>query len=504
MAVVGAVAPNPVAKVASENSMNKQQFFALSTSTALRLTLAVACVSCLLLVSQPSADAVPKGTAALKDIHKEWGKLNKQSGKYDNHDTGRPDSGASPKGKVLRDKEAGEKREGVKYSFSVDGVGCQQTKTQQGGQGTKPWDGVKKQDGIDQLPTVPVRAMAYAKVQNFRAQTKRDRGQSPEAMMAGAQAAMHSQGQGASEATAEGTCAGLEQALELLKMPFPNIANEATGGGIPAPNSMFRTLPESIAMVMTAYKNIYLPIALLLLLPGAVLTQLKSLASVGMLGAGHGGEDSNPLAGIFRSTVAIALIPATQLIVSYSIDVGNSLTHELSRHISAQGLIQAAKAVQQNSNEAELYGDQAFHMVQNMMDMFLVYGLFMLIAFQIVIMCYLFLMGPIAAAFYAWPAGVAKLFKSVFNNWADAIVTVSLWKFWWCLLVLVMLLRIEWLSQMGLYDPKSLWEGFMFTAFLVMLSYVPFAPFELRPGEMVDKVMEKAEKMGSGAAKGRG
>lgn len=475
----------------------------------LTLTIAIA-AAVLMTVNQPGAHAIPtaglgalkKGTAGLDQIQKDWNKNNKQSGKYDNHDKGRPKSGASTTGKVLRDKEAGEKREGVKYQIHVDASASEQTKTQQAADGTKPWDGVKKQDGIDALPPIPVRSMAYAMVQNFRASTKRDRGQSPEAMMAGAQAAMHSQGQGASEATAEGTCTGMKEALELLKMPFPNIANEATGSGIPAPNSMFRTLEQAIAMVMQAYKHIYLPIALLLLLPGAILTQMKSLTSVSFLG--NGGEDTNPLAGILRSTVAIALIPATQLIVSYSIDVGNSLTHELQRHISVQGLVQAAKAVQDNTNNAEFYGDQAFHMVQNMMDMFLVYGLFMLIAFQIVIMCYLFLMGPIAAAFYAWPASVGRLFKAVFNNWVDAIVTVSLWKFWWCLLVLVMLLRIEWLSEMGLYDPKSLWEGFMFTAFLVMLSYVPFAPFELRPGEMVDKVMEKAEKMGSGAAKGKG
>ncbi|HEY9787375.1 MAG TPA: hypothetical protein V6D17_18440 [Candidatus Obscuribacterales bacterium] len=458
------------------------------------------CLLIFVMACQAAAAQGNNGTS-LCDQQKCWNKNNQQSQQYDQNDQGRPKSGCSKEGKVLMSKPAGEKTLGVKYLFQMDAAESNQTKTEQCGSGTKPWDETKKQDPIGQLQDNPVTNLGAAISEDFEAATKMDRSRSPEATMAGAQAAMHSQAQGASEACAEGTVKGLIKALAVIKMSLPNIANEASGTSSPT-IVPFRTLSDGIGMVQKAYKNIFLPMALLLLLPGAVLTQIKSLTSVSILG--NGGEESHPFSGILRSVVAIMLIPGTQLILSYAIDVGNSMTNEVCKHISGPGLVIAAAAIKTQTNEAEMYGDQAFHMVQNMMDMFLLYGLVMLMAFQIVMTCYLYLMGPIAAAFFAWPSAVGRLFKPVFNNWLDAIVTLTLWKFWWCLLIVVMLLRIEWLASMGLYDPTSIWEGFMFTAFLVMMGYVPFAPFELKPGEMVDKVMEKAEKMGASAAKSGG
>ncbi len=54
----------------------------------------------------------------------------------------------------------------------------------------------------------------------------------------------------------------------------------------------------------------------------------------------------------------------------------------------------------------------------------------------------------------------------------------------------------------------------MFTSFQVILVYVPFMPFEFKPGDMVDKVMRKAKEGqqqssggntgGSGGAQSRG
>ena len=68
-------------------------------------------------------------------------------------------------------------------------------------------------------------------------------------------------------------------------------------------------------------------------------------------------------------------------------------------------------------------------------------------------------MGPLAAAFFSHgSAGVGSLFKTVFANWIDALISVSLWKFWWCVVILVMQTRIEWLQEQGIYIPNSQWE----------------------------------------------
>jgi hypothetical protein len=101
-------------------------------------------------------------------------------------------------------------------------------------------------------------------------------------------------------------------------------------------------------------------------------------------------------------------------------------------------------------------------------------------------------MGPIAAAFYVWPTGVGRLFKPVFANWVDAVINIALWKFWWCVIVLCMVTRINLLTFV---DINPTWEAYMFVCFLIMMSYVPFCPFECKPGEMVDKILQKAQEL---------
>ena len=129
-------------------------------------------------------------------------------------------------------------------------------------------------------------------------------------------------------------------------------------------------------------------------------------------------------------------------------------------------------------------------------------GLLILAAFQLGMTCYLFLMGPIAAALYAWPGSVGRLFKPVFINWVNATVTISLWRFWWILIVFVMVTRLSWLREIGEYVPNTEWEALMLGCFMVMMMYVPFAPFELKPGELVDRLMEKAKEANENGAGG--
>lgn len=69
------------------------------------------------------------------------------------------------------------------------------------------------------------------------------------------------------------------------------------------------------------------------------------------------------------------------------------------------------------------------NMMMNTASIFLV----ILGAYQLVMICYLLLLGPLAAAFYAWPqvTGSGKLFRNVFGSWVEGVLQVSLWRFYW-------------------------------------------------------------------------
>lgn len=300
--------------------------------------------------------------------------------------------------------------------------------------------------------------------------------------------------------------------INLLKTHLINVGNDAAG--VPTQsNASHKTVAQSVWMVQQMLKQVYLPIAILLLLPGAIITQTKGQISFGNIQSNN--EDTaSPFVGILRSLVAIFLLGATQLIVSYSIDIGNSLTDEVGKHISTQTLIEwgraqtqqhaaANPAAQQAANgdqtTAEAFSEEKY----NGLNMLLNNALLVLVAYQTVMVCYLAMMGPLTAAFYAWPQGVGKLFRPMFAGWIDALVNLVLWRFWWCLILLCMSTRLEWLKELGQYNPTSSWEGIVYTAFLVMLTYVPFMPFDFRPGEMVDQMISKAQASG-GAGGGAG
>lgn len=415
-----------------------------------------------------------------------------------------------------------------------------------------------------------------------------------------------------------------------------NVANERSavptsgrgGGG----NESFA---QAVYVVQQMYRTVFVPMAILLLLPGAILTQTKGLISRTFFG---GDEDSiNPFTGIMRSLIAIFLIPSTQLIVSYAIDVGNALAWEVrdpaKQWIQESTLMQwaseqtfnppvgnvnnailppgqgrnASEGKQQQQEQGDNFSDQAvmsglqgggrrpdyrglrekgsplppgpesiltggsggggegggvsvsvsggagggfktgnpvFDAVLNFLfgqpnqpqtgqDVvpaegkaagqlenqvtkedqlwlsstmqvgfntaahFMGDALTILAGYQVVFMCYLFLLGPIAAAFYAWPSGVGSLFKKVFSNWVDAVVVLALWRFWWCVILAVMTQRIVYLHP----NPGSPSEMMVFNCFMALLLYIPFQPFNFHPGPIVSNVLEKA---GTGGAGGGG
>jgi len=330
-----------------------------------------------------------------------------------------------------------------------------------------------------------------------------------------AQQAMSEQ-QGQVQQAAEGAgAAGTNQFtgnLKIVQTYLINVANE--NAGAPGGGSGPKTLPQAIGMVQQMYKNVYLPIALLLLLPGAIATQVMCVVHKGF--NHEGSEDvSSPFTGIMRAMVAVFLIPATQLIVSYSIDVGNSMTGTITDNLSTAGITSWVNGITNpNPNQTQLQKQQAASdqttvssmqdMVFGTISMLASEGLMVLTQWQVVLACYLLLLGPIAACFFAWPATVGKLFKPVFGNWLDALFNLVLWRFWWCVILLCMATRLQWLADIG--EPtQGPWERLVFMSFQVMLTYVPFMALEFKPGSLVDQLMEKTKgasgSQGSGAGK---
>ncbi len=314
-----------------------------------------------------------------------------------------------------------------------------------------------------------------------------------------AQAKLQARLQTAAEGTGEAAAQCFQCAVSSCSESLINIANEAAGSP-PSGAAGEKTLPQVAWMVQQLYKNVYLPLALLFLLPGALLTQIKSMVAIHY--KSERDEDlQSPLSGILRSAMAIALIPAVQLAVSYSIDVGNSMTFEVEKMLHAQPVIEwgqrqttqqydGSPAERAEKLQSQSTSSALLSCMTNGLDFLLDHAFVVLIAFQTVLACYLFLMGPIAAAFLAWPGSIGKLFAPVFGNWVNALFILMLWRFWWCVIVLCMAIRLSWMSETG--QSGGEWESLMYTAFLVMLVYVPFAPFDFRPGDMVDQLLQKA------------
>jgi hypothetical protein len=349
----------------------------------------------------------------------------------------------------------------------------------------------------------------------------------------------------------DATGAASQQAFSNLTMSWmselPNVANENAATPI-GPQSVRQT-SQAIWVVQRMYKQVFLPIALLLLLPGAILTQVKGLVSNGFLQHGQSEDEDavSPFTGILRAVIAIFLIPATQLIVSYAIDAGNALSYEVQKNMlpgmpllknwadeqlfsvpqgnAMNELIppqdtseqpDPALESEQNapvapnprdlgktsnapSEQSELEQQSnttvSLEFLYNSINMFLSLGLLVLCACQLVLMCYLFLLGPIAAAFFAWPAGCGGMFHKTFANWIDAIINLCLWRFWWCVITLCMETRMSWLQGLNGFQINTQWEMIMFSAFMVIMMYVPFLPWSFKPGEMVTEAMKKASEL---------
>lgn len=385
-----------------------------------------------------------------------------------------------------------------------------------------------------------------------------------------------------------------------------NLANEE-GVKKPTGKGRTRTIQEVAWMVQAAYKQIYIPIAILLVLPGAVLTQIRAVVGYGFK---LNVETVSPFQGMLRALIAIFLIPATQLIVSYSIDVGNAMTAVVASYgmdpiaimnyanaelydvpfknsqnqltppwtnatgrdpaledkvvfdinnlwskilegfskwigsvlswfgfgggsgdgggsipgiggggsalggskvdgspaVEKPNPLARGKATAAPEEESQLETQSLMttqmQFAYNAINMLNCSVVSVLLEFQTVMMCYLLLLGPIAAALYAWPP--TPPFKNTFVSWVNGVVQLTMWRFWWCLILLCMNVRINWLADNNEYHINSEWETVVFFAFSVLMSAVPLQPFNFRPGEFVKETLAKAQENADKAQKQHG
>lgn len=323
---------------------------------------------------------------------------------------------------------------------------------------------------------------------------------------------------------------GLINAMDGMTLHLINIGNENAGAPCLA-RQPSKTYENAIWMVQKMYQTIFVPMAVLFLLPGALITNMKTLIGFGILHNNNDEDSVHPLAGIFRSIIAIFLIPATQLIISYMIDVGNSLQDACRPYINipliilwAEEQVQTFSSDQQGGPVKNLPNipfapwrgkfagmpaklgimeqisamDAALAELSNECLHILSEGLTIAHAFQVVMMCYLFLVGPLAAAFFAWPSVGRDLFRKAFASWVDGVVILTLWKFWWNIVLICMTLH----CATGVLNPFDPFEVYYLVAFLCILMFVPFNPFEFKPGEIVSHAMEKAQSVAAKVAQG--
>jgi hypothetical protein len=275
-------------------------------------------------------------------------------------------------------------------------------------------------------------------------------------------------------------CAGIERTSAAIAINFVEgfMENFTTNSG-----NRWNQLRDSV----------FVPMGILLLLPGAILSQMKATISQGFSVLG----EANPFDGILRSIVAIFLIPATYLVVNYGVDVANAMTKAVadgyaltgggnmyekarSGHVRAfpirlpeeeYGVIPPdietvmfnyfgsgpfAKlegkllGIKYEDPEAGIYiapPDRAYETVPwDVIISRLAYNeLNAGLAFAWAIMCcvqecylyYLWFVGPVVAALWVYPN---KMLRQALPNWVDGVLSLCFWSFFWAVTIMVMAL----------------------------------------------------------------
>ncbi len=236
--------------------------------------------------------------------------------------------------------------------------------------------------------------------------------------------------------------------------------------------------------------KLFVPMAILLLLPGAVLAQVKAIIAQGSPLFG----DVNPFDGIIRSIVAIFFIPATYLVVNYGIDVSNSIALTIRdnyqrifhsnmykdaecaekrafpirpKDSNDNGIFRKSKPTGKGAgdlqawtdherNSFDIYGsdpckggNQANDLADettpvlmnvsrvavNVANVGLAGTWNVMCAFQLAYLHYLFLMGPIVAALWVWPIDT---FRKALGSWIEGVLIICFWALFWNTTILLM------------------------------------------------------------------
>ena len=147
--------------------------------------------------------------------------------------------------------------------------------------------------------------------------------------------------------------------------------------------------------------------------------------------------------------------------------------------------------------ETTSYLSAMMQLIFNVLEWFFSQMLLVLGAFQLVYMCYLFLMGPISAAFFAWPtiqSSSGVMFRNVFAGWVTAVITVSLWRFYW--MVILAIMSVYAADQQGVSGVDIQWDIVVFICFLGLMLVVPFNPFSFDPGNTAETALYYGSQLG--------
>jgi len=237
--------------------------------------------------------------------------------------------------------------------------------------------------------------------------------------------------------------------------------------------------------------QIFIPMAILLLLPGAVLAQMRAVVAAGSPVLG----EVNPFEGILRSIIAIFLIPGTALVVNYGIDLNNSIAYTINTEYSRifgtdmykdalcaemratpvrqtqsnrnaldlqtyvgrpllgsttafgqfEGMMMENSlqdpcagidmAPPQAANEAMSSGSAATRLMMNGSNAGLAAAWNVLCAFQLAYLYYLWCVGPIMAALWVYPL---RTLRNALPSWVEGVVTLCFWSLFWNTVILLM------------------------------------------------------------------
>jgi hypothetical protein len=372
--------------------------------------------------------------------------------------------------------------------------------------------------GNNQQRTTPITNAEFAMIMAARSQLVNEMSASPDREKESMRAAQEIKQATAADQLAQSAEANQQSAYLALKQPLINVANENCAVPVQS-RAAYKSHSQVVWMVQQMYKQVFVPMAYLLLLPGAILTQFKSSTAFGILNVLED-DTASPFSGLFKTLIALFLIPATQLFLSYAVDVGDALTGTVAGGVNIELITkwageQTFNTGNQHDNHIKNKPEQgkAFDMLErstsferqnylsstgtywfNMLNNALGEGVLVLNAFQLVMICYLLLMGPIAAALFAWPAIAHRSFVRAFSSWIDGVVVLSLWKFWWSVVLLCVTVRLQYLQEMPLARPPSdMFEMFMLAAFMGILLAIPFNPFDFHPGTVITTLIDITE-----------